>query len=90
MFALWQLRPVRNETLLAEQMGFTWKLLKISPFLARRSKVGKFITPPMVLEPAYPKLSSKIMITLGAPAGAWTWNIGGAFTFRASSSVIGG
>ena len=52
--------------------------------------VGSFITPPNVLEPAYPKLSSRITITFGAPAGALTWKIGGAFAFLASSSVIAG
>ena len=52
--------------------------------------VGRFITPPNVVEPAYPKLSSMITNTLGAPAGALTSKMGGALACRASISVIAG
>jgi hypothetical protein len=52
--------------------------------------VGRFMTPPNVVEPAYPKLSSRMTNTLGAPVGALTSNMGGALALRASSSVMAG
>ena len=39
-------------TRLAEQIGAVWKFVYVSPFFARRSMVGRCITPPNVVEPA--------------------------------------
>ena len=49
-----------------------------------------WIGPPKALDWPNPMSSISTMSTLGAPAGAFTSNRGGAFAFRTSSSVIGG
>ena len=42
----WALRPVINAARDAEQTGVVWKLMKISPFVARRSGTGVLAGPP--------------------------------------------
>ena len=46
--------------------------------------------PPKVLGMPKPMSSMRMIMTLGAPAGAFTSKTGGGVTLRASSSVNGG
>src|SRR5262245_25826327 len=48
------------------------------------------IGPPNALDWPKPMSSISTMSTLGAPAGAFTWNLGGGVALRASTSVIVG
>ena len=67
-----------------------WNWLYRSPLFASLSTVGMWIGPPKALDWPNPMSSISTISTLGASAGAFTSNRGGAFAFRTSSSVIVG
>ena len=67
-----------------------WNLLYFSPPLASFSAVGMWIGPPNALDWPNPMSSIRMMRTFGALSGAFTWNRGGAFALRASSTVLCG
>ena len=70
MATLWALRPVSSAAHDAAHTGVVWKLVKVSPCCATRSKVGVCAGPPNTLMWPYPMSSPMTSNTFGAPTGA--------------------
>ena len=75
----WWLRPVSRACRVGAHSAVVWKRLYFRPFPASRSAVGVAHGPPKALDAAKPTSSSKMISTLGAPAGGSRGSIGANF-----------
>ena len=77
MPTVWWFRPVSSAALVGAQSAVVWKRVNSRPGAASRSAVGVLMAPPKLEAAPKPMSSSRMIKTLGDPAGGRASSIGG-------------
>src|SRR5215471_6786367 len=84
----WWLRPVSSAARVGEHSAVVWKRVYFNPPFASRSAVGVRHGPPNALDAPNPTSSSRMISTLGAPAGGRSGRIGGNFVLGSLAEYV--